>query len=110
MKQALPIFILTVALCSCGKPEPSTEYGDNFVNLSYIQTKCADPWPTGATDSITLVNMANYLESRNLYLAIRQDNLPDTCTACTCKTGKIIYITTFVLNISVALYAEIGFH
>lgn len=99
MKPVIIIILLALIIAiSCKKNQ---EIGnDEFVTLSYPQTYCSDPWPTGAggNDSLTMVNVAHYLDSLDVYisgLTIKADNTPDTCKACTCKTGKTIYASTF---------------
>lgn len=87
------IILLTPIIFSCTKKTPI-----QYVSLSHKQTICADLWLTGSSDSLTLVNVAHYLDSLGLYIAsllIKLDNSPESCTACTCKTGKTIYVSTF---------------
>jgi hypothetical protein len=85
---------------------------DDYISLGYHQTQCSDAWATGTTDSITLVNVANYLNTQNIYfagLSIKQVNPADLCLACTCKTGKIIYVSTFYDNTMKQKYQALGF-
>ena len=85
---------------------------DNYTTLTYKQTQCADAWATGITDSITLVNVANYLNSQNVYVAslsIKAVNPADLCNACICKTGKLIYVTTFDETTLKQKYLALGF-
>lgn len=87
------LILLSSVIFSCTKM-----IGDKFVVLSHKQTICADSWPMAINDSLTLLNVANYLNSLPLFyyaLSIKLENSPDLCTACTCKTGKTIYVTTF---------------
>lgn len=84
--------LLTIVLFSCEKEHMK------YTTVYYQQTYCSDPWPTGTTDSLTLVNVAHFIDSIGVYIAslgIRQDHPADACTACACKTGKVIYLTTF---------------
>lgn len=72
--------------------------GDRYTTLEYKQTYCADPWGYGTTDSITLVKLVHYFDSLQLYVAgtnIQFTSAPDVCSACTCKTGKTLYLSTF---------------
>src|SRR5215203_584436 len=96
MKTALVFFsLLTLALFACSK---KTLIEDRYVTLSYSQTFCSDPWVNLAVDSLTLINVANYINTSGLYIAglnIKQEAQPDVCNACTCKTGKTILVTTF---------------
>jgi hypothetical protein len=94
---------------ACSK---NTLIEDKYVTLSYNQTFCADPWKNLSSDSLTLVNVANYLNSYNLYIAglnIKQVLPADSCKACTCKTGKTIYVSTFDSDSLKAKYYQIGF-
>ena len=86
------IILLAVITFSC------TKKPIQYVSLSHKQTICADQWPGGSNDSLTLVNVAHYLDSLGLYIAglsIKLENSPESCTTCTCKTGKTIYVSTF---------------
>lgn len=107
------IFIIFIAIfiIACNKNKEKI-IGDQYVLLSYKQTGCADAWTTGSTDSLTLVNLRNYLISKDLYIAslsIKQDGIPEPCYACTCKTGKTITVSTFDSETLKAKYALIGF-
>ncbi|MEP7377369.1 MAG: hypothetical protein ABI675_28460 [Chitinophagaceae bacterium] len=106
----LIIFIAT-AIFACTKK--NQRIGDNeYTTLSYKQTYCSDPWATGTNDNLTLVNVASYLASSELYIAslyIKQENSPDMCLACSCKTGKIITVSTLNSETLKAKYLQIGF-
>ncbi len=83
---------LMAATFACNKSEK--KIGENeYVTLSYKQTSCSDPWMNTGSDSLTLVNVASYLNSSGLYVAslnIKFDGSPEVCLACPCKTGKTI--------------------
>jgi hypothetical protein len=103
------LLLLVIALFAC-KNEKIIQ--DNYITLAYKQTQCADAWATGATDSITVLNVSNYLNAQNVYIAslnIKQVNTPDLCNACICKTGKIIYVTTFDNDALKQKYQALGF-
>lgn len=110
MKNILTIvFIATSTIVSCTK-KPLME--DKYVTLSYKQTFCSDPWTNLPVDSLTLINITTYLNSSSLYIAglsIKQETPADVCNACTCKTGKTIYVTTFDNDGLKAEYNRIGF-
>ncbi len=104
------IISIAVVITACNKSAPIGD--DEYVTLSYKQTFCSDPWATGSTDSLTLVNVAEYLNSEDLYIAslsIKQDSSPEMCYACTCKTGKTIFVSTLNSETLKAKYIEIGF-
>lgn len=96
MKNSLIILsLLILILAACTKSEVIK---DRFITLSYQQTQCADPWNNSVDDSITLKNVNEHLKSNGIYVAsllIKQESMAEICTACTCKTGKIIYLSTF---------------
>jgi hypothetical protein len=109
MKYYLPIaFVLALLLFACKKHLLS----DQYITLSYQQTYCADPWMNQADDSLTLKNVAAYLNSASLYVAglsIKQETSLVSCAACNCKTGKIIYVTTLDADSLKAKYQRLGF-
>ena len=99
-----------VAVCSCTKNDPVGK--DEYVNLYYEQTFCADAWETGSNDSITLENVAVYLDEHDLYvsdLSIKQTGPADICQACGCKTGKTIYVSTLNSSSLKSAYTDLGF-
>jgi hypothetical protein len=90
------LFCLVVIAYSCKKNEKNI--GDIYTSVYYDQTFCADKWATGTTDSITLRNVAHYLDSLQLYYAglwMKSIGAPVGCNACFCKTGKRIQVSTF---------------
>jgi len=100
--------IVTIAACTKNKPLGEKQY----VTVIYKQTFCSDPWVTGSNDSLTLINVANYLDSSGLYVAgltIKQDGTSEACQACNCKTGKTIYVSTFNTKNLKVKYMRIGF-
>jgi hypothetical protein len=112
-EMSIKIFIAILACATFTACNKSKVLEDKFITLSYPQTGCADAWANVASnDSLTLQNVAAYLNSKNLYVAglsIKQDSIPDICKACFCKTGKIIYVSTFDETQTKANYAAIGF-
>ncbi len=105
------IALITISIClfSCSK---NHLVGDKFVTLSYSQTYCSDAWVTGSNDSLTRINVVNYLKSKNLdvySLDIQLKNSPETCNACSCKTGKLIFVTIFDIESTKENFIKIGF-
>lgn len=93
MKKLFTLFA-AIVLFACNK-KSELEY----TGIQYEQTTCADPWVNSINDSITIASVTRYFDSLNLYVAainIQQVNPAQVCSACTCKTGKIIYVTTIV--------------
>jgi len=104
------IFISIVTIVACTKNKPIGE--NQYVTVNYKQTLCSDPWVTASNDSLTLINVANYLNSSGLYVAgltIKQDGTSEVCQACNCKTGKTIYVSTFNTENLKVKYMRIGF-
>ncbi|MEO8762986.1 MAG: hypothetical protein ABI416_01805 [Ginsengibacter sp.] len=100
---------MTIVMPACKK---NKILKDEYTTLDYKQTFCADPWPIGGTDSLTLKNLAAYLDSSGLYLAgltIKKEADEDLCYACFCKTGKTIYATTLASDTLKARYGRLGF-
>ena len=103
------LFFLLATGLACKKAQP----GENqYTTFYYHQTGCSDPWPTGATDSLTLVNVSNYLSAAGVYVAslnIKQDGIAEACLACQCKTSKTIYVSAFNNKGTKEKYLALGF-
>ena len=103
-------YLILLTVYSCSKKDPIGK--DEYANFYYEQTFCSDPWQVGSTDSITLENVAAYLDGQDLYLSdlsIKQTGVAETCYACTCKTGKTIYVSTLNSPTLKAAYTDLGF-
>ena len=111
MKNKIIAFALILLLFACTKRERIGKH--EYVNLSYEQTMCADPWPAASNDSLALINISTYLNASGLYVAslsIKQDGVPGVvCSACPCTTGKKVMVSTLNSENMKAKYAEIGF-
>src|SRR5438067_1694318 len=86
----------TSALAAC-----TTRKDIEYAELKYAQTKCADKWAPGVSDAITAENVQHYLDSLGLApltVRIEADSPAELCNSCSCKTGKIIYVSTFANN------------
>jgi hypothetical protein len=106
MKTFLVCIALTILFPVACKKHHDIEY----VSLTYKQTYCSDPWKTGPSDSVTLQNVSHYLDSMGLYVSslyMQQVDRPAICFACSCTTGKVIYLTTFPQF--KAKYEQVGF-
>ncbi|RYZ00518.1 MAG: hypothetical protein EOO11_01300 [Chitinophagaceae bacterium] len=85
---------------------------DRFLSFRYAQTGCSDPWPAGGNDSATGTLVRAYLDSLGLApvsIEIRADGVAELCNACSCKTGKRIYVSTLYQESLIRRYADIGF-
>jgi hypothetical protein len=108
--KAITFLIILSILFSCKKENNVIQ--DNYTTLQYLQTKCSDAWLSAASDSLTIVNVSNYLQAKSVYIAgifIKQIDTGDTCKACSCKTGKVIYVSTFDDVLQKEKYAALGF-
>lgn len=106
---SLMLLVMLVTAFTCRKTNPGE---DEYITLSYKQTQCADPWRTGATDSLTLANVSTYLAAQGLYVAslqIKTDDVASVCLACQCKTGKTIYVSTLNSDSIKTKYLALGF-
>jgi hypothetical protein len=93
MKTAITFIVLFATIFACSKKTPM-----KYSSFSYEQTYCSDQWGTHPSDSLTLIKLGQYLDSLSLYRAgldIKQQSQPQLCNACNCKTGKVLYVTTF---------------
>lgn len=109
-KVFLFVLIHAALLIACIKYQP---VGDHFITLSYKQTFCSDQWTTDlSSDSLTLIHVRDFLKTKNMFfesLSIKQETAAETCNACTCKTGKVIYVSTFDNDSCKVQYGRIGF-
>lgn len=79
---------------------------------TYAQTQCADPWPTSADDSITGSNVRQYLKEKGVtvsFVSVKKTSEAVTCMACTCPSGKTIYVGASAEATTVKLLNQIGF-
>jgi hypothetical protein len=106
LKNILLPLMLFVAI-SCSKKSP-----DSLVVLSCEQTQCADPWQYGSTDAETISKISTYLRTNNYGFTsvdIRSVNSGAVCLACTCPTGKVIYVTVTDTGNIRTRYAALNF-
>jgi hypothetical protein len=109
----LPVLLLTVLVSAftCSKAKNEDE---RLVVYFYKQTQCADAWQTGSAsnDNQTITSVTNYLKAEGLYVAgvqIKADDTSAVCLACTCKTGKTIYVTSLSDDNTKAKFLQLGF-
>jgi hypothetical protein len=81
-------------LAGCTKED---QIADKTITVKYAQTQCADPWGYG-TDNVVINKLRNYMDSAQLSapllsIMIKQENDMAACLACTCPTGKVIYVS-----------------
>ena len=102
-----------MVMCNVMNCSKRDDIGSNeYVTLSYIETQCSDAWTRGSTDAITKNNLANYLSGQNIYFAditIKQESTGAVCTACTCGTGKVIYVSILKSDVVVQKMKTLGF-
>lgn len=105
------LLMMLVTAFTCRK---SNRENDGQKTYSYKQTQCADPWQTGSAsnDNQTITSVTNYLKSEGLYVGgvqIKADDIGAVCLACTCKTGKTIYVTSLSDDSTKAKFLRLGF-
>lgn len=104
----LPLISLSLLLAACSKDAAT----DNRL-MAYDQTYCADPWEEATlryTDAQIADKVAGYLHERGIAAAgisIRAVRPGEGCNACSCRTGKVIYVT--VNTVQVEQMKAIGF-
>lgn len=79
---------------------------------AYAQTQCADPWPTSPNDSVTAENVRQHLKGKGVavsFVSVKKTSEAAVCAACTCPTGKTIYIGASDEATTVKLLNQIGF-
>lgn len=112
MKCILFLICCSAFILSCNK---KAVIGDKFMTLSYKQTHCSDLWITNPTnDNITVNNISHFLDSAGMTspefgVNIRNDGVAEICSACTCKTGKNIYVTVLYSAVLLSKYQLFGF-
>jgi len=112
MRILFTVLMIEMVMAACSKNTPSFSNA-RYITISHHQTYCADPWPAALNDSLTLINVAHYLDSLNLYRAslyIKLDAEKDACSSCSCKTGKDIYVVTIDSTALLDRYLQAGFN
>src|SRR5687768_14408812 len=85
MRTFLLITLLSFFLLNCSK--------SRFVWMYYNETSCSDKWSFDLNNEKLKDNVTAYLDTRGikvLEIEIYVDGTAETCTACTCKTGRRI--------------------
>jgi hypothetical protein len=78
------LFLLSIVLFSCTKTR-------NIAWMYYDETQCADKWAFTNNNEMLKDNVMNYLKSQKVKayeMEIFNNTAPESCTACTCKTGR----------------------
>lgn len=93
MKYLLISVVAAIALFSCKR-----ENQDETATFVYDQTQCSDAWVNSSNDSITVHNVYQYLDSMHVYgpelhVWIKNEGTNVVCQACSCPTGKKIYVS-----------------
>lgn len=109
MKHLL-FFVTIVFLLNCCSKDDEILYK----TVSYLQTRCADPWRYDNSDDSTQARyVGNYLDSLGLFhtsVIVKVEGPADICLACTCKSGKVIYVVTKDEEATLQQYRAIGFN
>ena len=78
------IFIIALSLLSCNKSRKA-------VWMYYDETNCADKWTYTKNNEMLKDNVTSYLKSQKIKIyemEIFNHTTAESCTACTCKTGR----------------------
>ena len=82
----LVLLVVSALIFGCGK-------SGNVRWLHYDETYCADKWEHNINNEKLKDNITAYLEHKGIKvfeMEIFTDRTPDTCTDCTCKSGRRI--------------------
>jgi len=107
MKSIKIIFfiLLAISVYSC------SDRGYYSTEFYYEETYCSDPWQQNTTwdnDNELKTLISSYLtdsltiEFSNL--RITEEGTPDTCSACTCKTGRYIRLNVYDVYATILTY------
>jgi hypothetical protein len=102
-----------VTIPNCCTEIDSVQIHTNLVELSWTQTQCSDPWNTGSghPNDQTYDSLVSYFSQLGIDLYhvgfMFYPDSAETCEACDCKTGTVIYI--YVEDNDTPLITEMGF-
>lgn len=71
---------------------------ENFAGFYYEETYCADPWGQSGSSSDAELHvlvsdyLTNSLGIEFSNLLVTHEGIPQSCLACSCRTGRIIRI------------------
>ncbi|RPD50698.1 hypothetical protein [Paracnuella aquatica] len=115
--KVLLTFFVIFAAFACNKNRSvlleNKQLSADLVTYAYAQTQCADPWPASTDDNVTAQNVRRYLDSAGVPVSsvnIKKTALEASCLACTCPSGKIIYVTTPNTQVVKARIRELKFN
>ncbi len=89
----------------------SCEKKGDLIELRFYETGCANPWSVNRNDPDYQDKVKIYLEQQNIRIrkiSISNDGLVSVCLSCVCTTGRIINITIFEQDKTLAL--NLGFY
>lgn len=82
-KSTFLILVVTTLLFGCGK--------SNVKWVVYDETYCADKWDYNINNEKLKDNVVSYMKSKSIKiyeLEIFSDRTAESCSACTCKSGR----------------------
>jgi hypothetical protein len=88
----------------------SCEKKGDLLELRFYETGCANPWSVNNRDPDYQDKVKKYLEDQNIKIrkiSISNDGPASICGACNCTTGRIINITIYEQDKTLAL--NLGF-
>jgi hypothetical protein len=104
---------LLIYLIACKKEEQATA---GTMVFTWAQTQCDDPWLSNAdNDTETIKNIVQYLKAAGLEgpsLAVTlktESSAPANCAACSCPTGKTVYVSVEQSETLKEKYLQAGF-
>lgn len=86
LKVLFAVLVFPIMLISCGK-------SGNVKWVYYDETYCSDKWDYHVNNELLKENVAGFLKGKGVKvyeIEIFNDRTPDTCTDCSCKSGRRI--------------------
>ncbi|OLY92086.1 hypothetical protein BUE76_09395 [Cnuella takakiae] len=105
------MLLIMVSAFTCNK-DSRIVAAKSLPTYTYAQTQCADPWPTSPNDSVTAGNVRQYLKERGVevsFVSVKKTSEAATCLACTCPSGKTIFVGASDEATTVKLLNQVGF-
>ncbi|TAG52681.1 MAG: hypothetical protein EAZ27_11960 [Cytophagales bacterium] len=107
MKKIVLISVLAAGLWACKKENIGIKEESEVKLASYFydETKLMDPWNIELKDSLTLLNIKDFLSKKSIVpkeLLILNDGEKDLCKAGDCKTGRRIKMLVIASDSTIA--------
>lgn len=105
------LLLVITSAWTCNK-DAEVVAAKSLPTYTYAQTQCADPWPTSADDLVTAENVRQFLKAKGItvsFVSVKRTSDAANCMACTCLSGKTIYIGASDEAATVKLLNQLGF-